>query len=55
MNICRYQSDHIGPQPKQLIFKFSAAVVDVICHALVLPGDVINVNSDGNKMVDIIS
>ena len=32
----RYQSDHIGPQPIQLKFKFSAAVADVICHALVL-------------------
>ena len=32
----RYQSDHIGPQPIQLNFKFSAAVADVICHALVL-------------------
>ena len=26
----RYQSDHIGPQPIQLIFKFSAAVADVM-------------------------
>ena len=26
----RYQSDHIGPQPIQLNFKFSAAVADVI-------------------------
>ena len=47
----RYQSDHIGPQP----IKFSAAVADVICHALVLTRKVISVNSDGNKMVDIIS
>ena len=31
----RYQSDHIGPQPIQFNFKFSAAVADVICHALV--------------------
>ena len=30
----RYQSDHIGPQPMQLSFKFSAAVADVIRHAL---------------------
>ena len=51
----RYQSDHIGPQPIQLNFKFSAAVADVICHALVLTGKVISVNGDGNKMVDIIS
>ena len=32
----RYQRDLIGPQPIQLTFKFSAAVADVICHALVL-------------------
>ena len=51
----RYQSDHIGPQPIQLNFKFCAAVVDVICHALVLTRKVISGNSDGNKMVDIIS
>ena len=51
----RYQSDHIGPQPMQLNFKFRAAVADVICHALVLTRKVISVNSDGNKMVDIIS
>ena len=51
----RYQSDHIGPQPIQLNFKFSAAVADVICHALVLTRKVISVNSDGNKMVDNIS
>ena len=51
----RYQSDHIGPQPIQLNIKFSAAVADVICHALVLTRKVIIVNSDGNKMVDIVS
>ena len=51
----RYQRDHIGPQPIQLNFKFSAAVADVICHELVLTRKVISVNSDGNKMVDIIS
>ena len=51
----RYQRDHIGPQPIQLNFKFSAAVASVICHALVLTRKVISVNSDGNKMVDIIS
>ena len=51
----RYQSNHIGPQPIQLNFKFSAAVADVICHALVLIRKVISVNSDGNKMVDIVS
>ena len=51
----RYQSDHIGPQPKQLNFKFSAALAVVICYALVLTRKVISVNSDGNKMVDIIS
>ena len=51
----RYQRDHIGPQPIQLNFEFSAAVADVICHALVLTRKVISVNSDGNKMVDIVS
>ena len=51
----RYQSDDTGPQPKQLYFNFSAAVADVICHALVLNRKVISVNSDVNKMVDIIS
>ena len=51
----RYQSDHIGLQPIQLNFKFSAAVADVKCHALVLTRKVISVNSDGNKMVDIVS
>ena len=51
----RYQSDHIGPQPIRLNFKFSAAFADVICHALVLTRKVISVNSDGNKMVDIVS
>ena len=45
----RYQRDHIGPQPIQLHFKFSSAVADVICHALVLTRKVINVNSDDNK------
>ena len=51
----RYQSDHIGPHSIQLNFKIRAAVADVICHALVLTRKVISVNSDGNKMVDIIS
>ena len=51
----RYQSDHIGSQPIQLNLKFNAAVADVICHALVLTRKVFSVNSDGNKMVDIIS
>ena len=51
----RYQNDQIGPQPIQLNFKFGAAVADVICHALVLTRKVISVNSDVNKMVDIIS
>ena len=51
----RYQRDHIGPQPIQPNFKISAAVADVICHALVLTRKVISVNSDGNQMVDIIS
>ena len=51
----RYQTDHIGLQPIQLIFKFSVAVANVICHALVLTRKVISANSDGNKMVDIIS
>ena len=45
----------IGPQPIQHNFKFSAAVADVICHALVLTRKVISVNTDGNKMVDIVS
>ena len=49
------QRDHIGPQPRPLNFKFSAAVADVICHALVLTRKVISVNSDGNKMLDIIA
>ena len=39
----------------QLNFKFSAAVADVICHALVLTGNVISVNNDGNNMVEFIS
>ena len=51
----RYQSDHIGPQPIHLKFKFSAAVSNVICHALVLTRKVISVNSVGNKMADILS
>ena len=51
----RYQSDNIGPQPIQLSFKSSASVADVKCHALVLTRKVISVNSDGNKMVDIVS
>ena len=51
----RYQSDHIGPQPIQVNFNFSAAVADVICHALVLTRKVISVNSDSNNMVDIVS
>ena len=49
----RYQKSHIGPQLIQINFKVSAAVADVICHALVLSRKVIGVNSDGNKMVDI--
>ena len=51
----KYQSDHIGQQPIQPNFKFNAAVADVICHALVLARMVISVNSDGSKMVDIVS
>ena len=51
----RYQNDHIGPHPKQFNFKFSVAVADVICHALVLTRKVISVNGDCNKMDDIIS
>ena len=39
----RYQRGLIGPQPIQLNFKFSAAVADVICHALVLTRTVISV------------
>ena len=48
----RYQINHIGSQATQLILKFSAAVADVICHALVIFRKVISVNSDGNKMFD---
>ena len=51
----RYRNNHRGPQPIQLNFKLSAAVADVICHALLLTRKVISVNRDGNKMVDIIS
>ena len=51
----RHQNNHIGPQPIQLNFEFSAAVADVICHALVLTRNVISVNKNGNKMVDLIS
>ena len=51
----RYQSDHIGPQPIQFIFKFSAAVAVVIFQALVLTRKVISANNNGNKMVDIVS
>ena len=49
-----YQSDHIDPQPTQLNFKFSAAVADFVCHALVVTRKLINVNSDRNKMVDVV-
>ena len=38
----RYQNDHIGSQPIQINFKFSAAFADVICHALVLTRKVIS-------------
>ena len=57
MNVCdtRYQNCHIGPQPLPINIKFSAGVADVICHALVLTRKVISVNSDGNKMVDVVS
>ena len=51
----RYQNDHIGVQPIQLNFKFSAAVADVICHALVLTRKVVSVNSDRNNMADVIN
>ena len=51
----RYQNNHIGQQAIQPIFGFSAAVADGICQALVLTRKVNSVNSDGNKMVDIIS
>ena len=51
----RYQSDHLGAQPIQLIFNFSTADADVICQALVLTRKVISVNCDGNKIVDIVS
>ena len=32
--VTRYQSDHIGPQPIQLNFKFSAAVADTSCISI---------------------
>ena len=51
----RHQNNHIGSQPIQLNFKFSAAVADFICHALVLTRNAISVNRDGNKMVELIS
>ena len=51
----RYQNDHIGPQPIQLNFKFSAAAAVVVGHALVLTRKVISDNSDGKKVVDIVS
>ena len=51
----RYQNDHIDPQLIQLNFKISAAVADVICHALLLTRKVISTNSEGNKIVDIVS
>ena len=51
----RYQNDHIGPQPIQINLKFNAAFADVIRLAIVLTREAISVNSDGNRMVDIIS
>ena len=51
----RYQNDYTGPQPIQFNFKFSAAVADGICLALVLTRKVISVNSHGNMLIDIIS
>ena len=39
----------------QLHFKFSAAVADAICHALVFTRKNIIFNSDGKKNIDIIS
>ena len=50
-----YQNDHIGPQLIQFNFKFNAAFAHVIRHAIVLTRKAISVNSDGNRMVDIIS
>ena len=50
-----YQNDDIDAHPIQFNFKFSVAVAVVICHALVLPRKLISVNSDGNKIVDVIS
>ena len=44
--VTSYENDHIGPQQIQLNINFSAAVVDVICHALVLTRKVISVKSD---------
>ena len=51
----KYENDHIGPQPIQLIFKTIVAVADVTCHAFVLTRKDISVNSEGNAMVDIIA
>ena len=50
-----YQTDQKGAQPIQLNFKFSAAFADVKSLALVLTRKIVSVNSDGNKMADIIS
>ena len=41
----KYQNGHIGSRQIQLNFYFSYAVVDVICHALVLSRKVISVKS----------
>ena len=51
----RYQKNHIRAQAMQLNFKFVRGVADIICHALVLTKKNISFNSDGSKMVDIVS
>ena len=43
------------PKLIQLHFKFSAAVADAICHALVSTRKNIIFNGDGKKIIDIIS
>ena len=41
----KYQNGHIGPRQIQLNFYFIGAVVEVICHALVLSRKVISVKN----------
>ena len=51
----RYQRDHIQAQTIQIHFKFARGLADNICPALVLTRRIISVNSDGSKIVDIVS